>query len=194
MNQATKAGHSPLDVASGAKLGASNEAHGAGREIRGVVHGIVELDHLQRGDERAGVGIVRVHPETEAHVPATRREHALVGRRGACQRVVGGVDGGPEGAIHGQVEDGRRRRGGGGGEERAVEEGGADEVAAVPIDGELVTELGPVTEREAAERGERRVDEAWERDHAGGTGRDVVAVGIPAEAAAVGDGGRRATV
>lgn len=51
-----------------------------------------------------------------------------------------------------------------------------------------------MTEREGAERSERGVDEARERDRAGGTGRDVVPVGIPAEAAAVGGGGRRATV
>ena len=178
----------PLDVASRAKLGARNEAHGAAREIRGVVHRIMELDDLQRVDERAGVGVVGVDAEAEGQVPAPGREHGLVVRGAAGQDVIGGVDGGPEGAVDDEVEHGRGRRGG------AVEEGGAEEVAAVGVDGERVAELGVGAVREGAEGGEGGVEEALDRERAGGAGGDVGAVGVPAEAAAVGGGARGAAV
>lgn len=179
----------PLDLASGAKLGARDEPHGAAPEIGGVVHRIIKLDHLQRVDEGPGLGVVRVGAEAEGHAPAPGREHGLVVRGAAGEPVIGGVDGGPEGAVHDQVEHGRRRRGGG-----AVEEGGAEDVAAVGVDGELVAVLGAGAVREVAEGGEGPVEEALERELAGGAGGDVGAVGVPAEAAGVGRGCRRAAV
>lgn len=178
----------PLNVAGGAKLGARDEPHGAAPEIGGVVDGVIELDELQRVDEGAGVGVVGVDAEAEGHVPAPGREDGLVVRGAACAVVIGGVDGGPEGAVDDQVERGRRRRGG------AVEEGGAEEVAAVAVDRERVAELGAGAVREGAEGGEGGVEEALDRERAGGAGGDVGVVGVPAEAAAVGGGGRGAAV
>lgn len=181
----------PLNVASGAKLGARNEPHGAAPEIRRVVHRIIKLDDLQRVDERAGVGVVGVHAEAEAHVPAPRREHALVVRGAAGQAVVGGVDGGPDCAVNDHIEYGRRGRGGG----DAIEEGGAEEVATALVDRECVAELGGRAVREGAEGGEGGVEEALEGERAGGARGDVGAVGVPAEAAArVSGGGRGAAV
>lgn len=179
----------PLDLASGAKLGARDEPHGAGPEIGGVVDRVINLDHLQRVDEGPGLGVVRVGAEAEAHAPARGREHGLVARGAAGEPVAGGVDGGPEGAVDDQVERGRRRRGRG-----AVEEGGAEDVAAVGVDGELVAVLGAGAARELAEGGEGRVEEALERERAGGAGGDVGRVGVPAEAAGVGGGGWGAAV
>lgn len=109
-------------------------------------------------------------------------------RRAAGQAVGGGVDSGPEGAVHDEVEHGRRRRGG------AVEEGGAEEVAAVAVDGERVAELGGGAVREGAEGAEGGVEEALDWELARGAGGDVRAVGVPAEAAAVCGGGRGAAV
>ena len=53
------------------------------------------------------ISVLWVHVEAEADVLAARGEHAFIGRCSAGQRIVGGVDVGPECAVHDQIEDQR---------------------------------------------------------------------------------------
>ena len=139
----------PDDVALAAESVARHGAHDEPAKVGGVVHGVGEVDDLERGDEGAGLGVGAAR-QAHAHGPALPLRHHLEVGGHAVPVVVRGVDGAPQGAVHDLVEHGGFLAA----VEAAVEVGGADEVARALDDGELVAVLARGGVREVAQRGE----------------------------------------
>lgn len=141
----------PDDLALAAEAAARDGAHGVLAVVGGVVHGVVEVDDLERGDEGAGrsVGAAR---QAHAHGLALRLHEDLEVGGHAAAVVLGGVDGAPPGAVDDLVEHGGVLAA----VEAAVEVGGADEVARALDDGELVAVLARRRVGEEAQGGEQR--------------------------------------
>ena len=141
----------PDDLALAAEAAARHGAHGVPLVVGGVVHGVVEVDDLERGDEGAGrrLGAAR---QAHAHAPALPLRHHLEVGGHAAAVVVGGVDGAPAGAVDDLVEHGRVLAA----VEAAVEVGGPDEVARALDHGELVAVLARRRVGEEAQGGEHR--------------------------------------
>lgn len=179
----------PHNHPGGPKVAPCNKSHCILREIRRIVHRIIQEDHLESRDKRIRF-CVRVAGDTDTHGLSDRQEHALVVRRHASRKVRSCIHHSPEGAIHNLVEDRRRA----GAVDAAVVVGGADEVAGATEDGENVAELAGVgggVEGEGAEGGEGR-GEAADGEIARDAGGNEGAVGEPLEAVDYGIDGRAA--
>lgn len=122
----------------------------------------MENHKLQSGYKRVGVRI-RIRPDADAHGLTLREKNPFVIRRHAVSVVLGGVDDGPEGAVHDLVEHRRR----GPAVDSPVEVSGPHHVlgVAVDLDGVAVLPAGMVRERsDGGEDGE----EYWNRQVLGG--------------------------